>query len=90
MDFCSFGEAEFQVHAIGVEEFPLVVLGEAEVEGGIGKDSGGGGELEVDLSQIPSAKDEDDGDEEEGSEAEGDEDAIDHEESRHGEGKSRS
>lgn len=69
VDFRGFGKAEFEVDAVGVEEFALVVLGEAEVEGGIGEDAGGCGELEVDLSQVPSAENKDDGDEEEGGEA---------------------
>lgn len=61
------------------------MLGEVEIEGGIGKDAAGGVELEVEVGEVPSAKEEDDGGEEEARGAEGDEDAIDQEEPRDGE-----
>lgn len=58
------------------------------MEGGIGKDAPGGGELEVDLSEVPAAEEEDHGDEEKAGGSEGDEDAIDQQKPGDGQGNS--
>ena len=77
-----FGEAEFELDAVGVKKLAPVVLSEAEVERGIGKDAAGGVELKVEMGEVPSAKEKDDAGEKKARSAEGDEDAIDQEKPR--------
>ena len=56
----AFGEVELNVDSVGVEEATMIFEREPEVHRGVGKDAGGGLEVEFEVREIPATDDKDD------------------------------